>query len=113
VTRIVTPRVWLAALAAFALGGLLPALAVSGKTIEVRMKDLVFGPAEVHAHVGDMIEWINDDILVHTATARSGAWDFNLPRGSKQRLALNKTGSFDYFCRLHPNMKGRIVVEAN
>lgn len=112
-TRIVTPRVWLAVLAAFTLGGLLPALAISGKAIEVRMKNLVFAPAEVRAHVGDTIAWVNDDILVHTATARSGAWNFNLPKGATQRLTLEKAGSFDYFCRLHPNMKGRIVVEAN
>lgn len=112
-TRIVTPRVGLAALAAFVLGGLLPALATSSETIEVRMKNLIFAPAEVRAHVGDTIAWVNDDILVHTATARSGAWNFNLPKGSTQRLTLTKAGSFDYFCRLHPNMKGRIVVETN
>ena len=32
--------------------------------------------------------------------------------GSKQTasLLLKNAGSIDYFCKFHPNMKGRIVV---
>jgi plastocyanin len=26
------------------------------------------------------------------------------------RLVVKKAGTFDYFCRFHPNMKGRMTV---
>ena len=39
------------------------------------MAQISYAPAQVSAHVGDTIEWVNDDIVAHTATARNGAWD--------------------------------------
>ena len=37
-------------------------------TIEITMENMVIAPAEISAKVGDTIEWINKDILAHTAT---------------------------------------------
>jgi len=51
--------------------GLVPAHA---DTIQVVIDKLVFSPAEIKAKVGDTIEWVNKDILAHTATVR-GDWD--------------------------------------
>jgi plastocyanin len=101
----------LQALGAFAIGGLIPAVVWAADVVPVTMKKLVFTPLEVKAHVGDTVEWFNDDFLVHTATARDGAWDFMLPKGSKARIAVKTAGTIEYYCRLHPNMTGRIVVE--
>lgn len=102
---------WLQALGAFAIGGLVPAAAWAADVVPVTMKDLVFAPSEVKVHVGDTVEWVNDDFLVHTATARDGTWDFKLPKGSKAQMTAKTAGIIEYYCRLHPNMKGRIVVE--
>jgi len=43
--------------------------------IEVKMAQISYAPAQVSAHVGDTVEWVNDDIVAHTATPRNGAWD--------------------------------------
>ena len=43
--------------------------------IQIRMAQVAYAPAQVSAHVGDTIEWVNEDIVAHTATARNGAWD--------------------------------------
>ena len=43
--------------------------------VQIKMAQVAYAPAQVTAHVGDTIEWINEDIVAHTATARSGAWD--------------------------------------
>ena len=48
-------------------------------TIQVKMEKLGFVPAEVTAHVGDTIEWVNSDFVAHTATARDGSWDVLIP----------------------------------
>src|SRR3954464_8973889 len=80
-------------------------------TIEITMENLVIAPAEVSAKVGDTIEWINKDILAHTATARNGDWDVMLPPKKNGSVVLKKAGSVEYYCRFHPNMKATLAVE--
>lgn len=102
-----TPR-WIF-LAALALSGLL-SVSAHAETIQVTIDKLVFGPSEVKAKVGDTIEWINKDILAHTATAVNGAWNVAIAPNQTARLVMNKAGALDYFCKYHPNMKGRVIV---
>ncbi|HET9175875.1 MAG TPA: cupredoxin family copper-binding protein [Pseudolabrys sp.] len=83
------------------------------ETIQVTIDKLVFAPAEVSAKVGDTIEWINKDALVHTATARNGDWDVNIPASQRGQIELKKAGTVDYYCKLHPNMTGRVVVASD
>jgi len=87
-------------------------LSVSARaeTIQVTIDKLVFTPAEVNAKVGDTIELINKDALVHTATATNGDWNANIPASQSGQVVMKKPGAADYYCKLHPNMKGRIVV---
>ncbi len=80
-------------------------------TIEITMENLVISPAEASAKVGDTIEWINKDVLAHTATARNGDWDVTLPPKKNGSLVVKKPGAFDYYCRFHPNMKATLTVE--
>jgi plastocyanin len=102
-----TPR-WIF-LAAFALSGLL-SVSAHAATIQVTIDTLVFAPAEVTAKVGDTVEWINNDVLAHTATATNGDWNVAIAPKQAARLLLNKAGTVDYFCKYHPNMKGRVIV---
>ena len=99
-------RISFAATIAFAL----LSVAARAETIQVTIDKLVFAPADVNAKVGDTIEWINKDALVHTATARNGDWDVNIPAGQRGQIQLKNVGAVDYYCKLHPNMKGRVVV---
>jgi len=87
-------------------------LSVSARaeTIQVTIDKLVFTPVEVNAKVGDTIEWVNKDALVHTATATNGDWNVSIPGNQRGEVVLKKPGAADYYCKLHPNMKGRIVV---
>ena len=86
--------------------GLVPAQA---DTIQVVIDKLVFSPAEINAKVGDTIEWVNKDILAHTATVR-GDWDVMIAANMSASVVLKNPGTVDYYCRFHPNMKGRIGV---
>ena len=79
-------------------------------TIQVKMEKLGFVPAEVTAHVGDTIEWVNFDFVAHTATARDGSWDVLIPVNAKKTVVLKAEGTVDYYCKFHPNMTGRILV---
>jgi plastocyanin len=80
------------------------------ETIQIVMEKLGFSPAEVNASVGDTIEWVNNDILAHTATARNGDWDVAIAAKKTASLVLRKAGAIEYYCRYHPNMTGRIVI---
>jgi plastocyanin len=93
-----------AALLAFAGG------AAHGAVIQVRMEQVAYSPVQVSARVGDIIEWVNSDILVHTATARSGEWDLIVSPNQKKSVTLRAPGNIEYYCKYHPNMVGQITV---
>jgi plastocyanin len=79
------------------------------ETIRVTIDQLVFSPVQIKAKVGDTVEWINKDILAHTATV-NGDWDVMIAANASASLVLKKAGTLDYYCRFHPNMKGQIIV---
>jgi plastocyanin len=101
------PGWMLAVTAALTLG---VSISAHAETIQITMENLVISPAETSAKVGDTIEWINKDILAHTATARNGDWDVMMPSKKTVTLVLNKAGKVDYYCRFHPNMKATITI---
>jgi plastocyanin len=80
-------------------------------TIQVVIDRAVFQPASVAAKVGDTVEWINRDFVDHTATTKKKAWDVAVPAGKTGRVVLKAAGTFDYYCRLHPNMTATVVVK--
>ncbi|MFC0803905.1 MULTISPECIES: cupredoxin domain-containing protein [Sinorhizobium] len=98
-----------AATVLFSMGAAVVATPSQAETIRVTIDRLVYLPVEIEAKVGDEVEWINKDALVHTATVKGGA-DVLLPAKKSGRLVLQEAGSFDYICRYHPNMKGHITV---
>ncbi|HEX3116829.1 MAG TPA: cupredoxin domain-containing protein [Bradyrhizobium sp.] len=101
------PRWILPIAAALTLGASVSAHAA---TVQITMDKLVFSPAEASAKAGDTIEWINNDILAHTATARNGDWDVTIPPKKTVTSVVKKAGTVDYYCRFHPNMKGVLNV---
>lgn len=96
--------------------GLILALMVSasgasaGETIKVTIKGMKFSPAEITAHIGDTIEWTNQDFVAHTATARDKAFDLTIAPNKSANLVIQTAADAEYFCRFHPMMKGKISV---
>jgi plastocyanin len=80
-------------------------------TIQITIENLEISPAEVSVKVGDTIEWINKDVFAHTATARNGDFDVNLPAKKSATTVVKKVGTVEYYCRFHPNMKATLKVE--
>ena len=90
--------------------GLAP-VSAHAATIQIVMDKLVFSPVEMQAKVGDTIEWINRDILAHTATATAGDdWNVIIGPNKTEKLVVQKAGTVDYYCKYHPNMKGLLVI---
>ena|SRR5436305_8125377 len=80
-------------------------------TIQITMENLEISPAEVSVKVGDTVEWVNKDVFAHTATAKNGDFDVNLPAKKSATAVVKKVGTVDYYCRFHPNMKATLKVE--
>jgi plastocyanin len=102
-----TPR-WHVPIVAVLMAGM--SVSAPAATLQITMDDLVIAPAEASAKVGDTIEWINKDILAHTATARNGDWDINMPAKKTVTSVLKKAGTIEFYCRFHPNMKATLTV---
>ncbi len=98
-------------LAAAAAATLLPAAAAAeGHIHTVIMAKMKFGPAPPGLRVGDTIEWVNEDIFRHTATAADGSFDVDLMAGATGRSELRKSGTIQVRCRFHPGMTMRLTV---
>jgi plastocyanin len=94
---------------AAAVAGGRTAMAHDG-TVHVTIDKLAFAPAEIEVRVGETIEWTNKDRIAHTATVKDG-WEVMIPVGKvATRVVEAGDKTVDYYCRFHPNMKGRIVV---
>ncbi|HEV8239796.1 MAG TPA: cupredoxin family copper-binding protein [Thermoanaerobaculia bacterium] len=71
-----------------------------------------FAPKFMRAKVGDRIVWVNKDLLVHTATAKRGAFDSKeIAAGKSWSYTVTAAGQLDYRCTLHPTMKGSLLVQ--
>ena len=84
--------------------------ASAGEVHRVVMKAVDFAPKQITVRVGDTVEWVNEDIVAHTATARDRSWDVNVLTKRSGRMTMQAPGTVSYFCRYHPNMRGEIVV---
>ena len=80
------------------------------KVVQITIDKATFDDAPVGIKIGDIVEWVNLDIFDHTSTAKSGAWDVVIPAGKRPRVTMKKAGTFDYFCKFHPNMVGKVAV---
>jgi plastocyanin len=86
--------------------------ACAGKTHSVRIEGMKFVPERIEVAAGDTIVWTNKDFLPHTVTAaRDSIESGELAQDKQWKLVARKKGEISYLCRLHPGMKGVVVVK--
>lgn len=81
-------------------------------TVTGTMSGFAFNPAAITAGVGDVITWTNNDSAGHTATVKSDptCTTETLASGATGSIVFNTAGSYEFFCKIHPNMTGTIEV---
>jgi plastocyanin len=99
-----------AGLAALLLAPAAGAAAAKPVVHTVVIDKMTFAPVRIDARPGDVVEWVNKDMFVHSATAADKAFDLELKVGARARTVVKKPGVVDYRCRYHPGMKGEIRV---
>jgi plastocyanin len=80
--------------------------------VSVTIADFAFSPASVTAKVGDVISWTNNDSVQHTATVKSteACTTPELAKDASGGITFSQAGSYDFFCKIHPQMTGKIEV---
>jgi plastocyanin len=82
-----------------------------GKTHAVRIEGMKFVPERLEVAAGDTVVWTNKDFLPHSVTASEARVESgDLTPNKSWRFVARKQGEMDYICRLHPVMKGVLVV---
>ena len=83
-----------------------------GKTHAVRIEGMKFIPERLEVAAGDTVVWTNKDFLPHSVTAREARVESgDLAPDKSWRFTARKKGEMPYICRLHPVMKGVLVVK--
>lgn len=82
-----------------------------GRTHVIEISKMAFANAPDGIRVGDTIVWHNKDVVSHTATAFSGAFDVVIPAGAEGRTVVKTAGVYPYFCRFHLAMKSALSVQ--
>lgn len=88
------------------------AVPAAARTYTIIVEKMKFGPAPAGLRVGDTVSWVNRDPFRHSATARNGAFDVDLPPGGTGTAVMATTGAFPYACRFHSAMTGELIVTA-
>jgi plastocyanin len=68
-------------------------------------------PSEIKIKAGESITWENLDGITHTVTFNSLSINESLTDKEKFTQVFETKGEYTYVCTLHPNMKGKIIVE--
>jgi len=81
---------------------------VVAKTIEITKNG--FEPKNVNISPGQTISWTNKDEVAHTITSanfKSGV----LNTGKSFSYTFNEKGIYDYYCSIHPELTGKVIVK--
>ena len=77
----------------------------------VTIDNFTFTPEAITIPKGTKLEWMNDDDIPHTVVETQGK--FNSPAldtDEKYAFTFDVPGTYEYFCGLHPHMKGKVIV---
>lgn len=100
-----------------------PTLADQG----VVLRDIAFQPADVTITVGETVTWEHrDGSTPHTVTSTSGPDSFDsnttctapnpvtcMTEGDTFEHTFDQAGTYEYHCKIHEQMTGTVVVEAD
>lgn len=76
---------------------------------EIRSWEFV---TEVAATAGEPIEVVNADGADHTLTDVDGSFEAYVQADGSTVLTIDRPGTYAVWCRIHPDMRGTVVVES-
>ena len=93
-------------------GKLAKTAAGSDATPQVMIDNFVFSPVPLTVKVGTTVTWINHDDIPHTVDSTEGKFkSAALDTDQKFEFQFKEAGEYPFFCRIHPKMTGKIIVQ--
>lgn len=78
------------------------------RTIDI--SDFSFQPSTITISAGDTLIWTNRDSAPHSI-AGPGITSPTIAPNSTYKQKFTEPGSVDYACGIHPQMKGKIIIQ--
>ena len=79
---------------------------------QVMIDNFVYSPVPLTIKVGTTVTWINHDDIPHTVDSTQGKFkSAALDTDDKFEFKFTEAGEYPFFCRIHPKMTGKIVVQ--
>jgi len=85
----------------------------TGNASHVKIDNFTFTPNELIVPAGTTVQWVNSDDIPHTVvsddktTFKSKALDTD----DNFSFTFSKSGTYSYFCSIHPKMTGKVSVQ--
>lgn len=84
----------------------------ASRTATVTISGFSFKPATVTIARGSRVRVSNASGTAHTATRDGGGFDTGrIKPGKAATVQFNRKGTFAYHCKIHPTMKGKVIVD--
>jgi amicyanin len=80
---------------------------------QVKIDNFSFAPTTLTVPAGATVTWVNQDDVPHIVVSKNGR-DFKSPvmdTDQKFSHSFPQAGTYDYYCSIHPQMTGRVVVK--
>jgi plastocyanin len=88
------------------------AVAAQDATNVITIDNFTFTPPELTVAVGTTVKWVNHDDIPHLVVNKDKAFRSKaLDTDDSFSYTFASAGTFDYFCALHPQMVGKVIVK--
>jgi len=79
---------------------------------EIGIDNFQFTPPTLTVKPGTSVTWVNGDDVPHLIASADGHFQSSklLDTGNRFTVSFPKAGTYSYFCSLHPQMQGKVVV---
>jgi amicyanin len=88
----------------------------AGGSNAVMIKNFAFSPATLTVKTGSTVTWTNQDAAPHQVASDPGTpvafSSDSLANGASYQFTFTQPGTYTYYCTIHPNMKGTIIVQS-
>ena len=79
---------------------------------QVMIDNFVYNPVPLTVKVGTTVTWINHDDIPHTVDSAEGKFkSAALDTDDKFEYRFTAPGEYAFYCRIHPKMTGKIIVQ--
>lgn len=101
------------ALAAIAASPLARSANAKAGDATIHIDNFAFSPETLRVAAGTKVTWVNRDDMIHTIVDENKSAFKSTPMDTDQSFSFvfAKPGTYRYFCSIHPQMTGTVVVQ--